>query len=127
MNFLEKFKLRCKEIDGEPVTPTDEPIALIPKPRYDDPVVPKSTELKRFNIFKQAVPYGANPLNKLIAYNLTRKDADLMVVKLIRKEAERRGPFCENADGVFFSYEIKAMDATPEELSPFYNEGPTCL
>lgn len=87
-------------------------------------IVPSYPVGTLFNIYKRAVPFADGPLNKMVLLGLTRAEADIEVVKLIRKEQTRR-----NADetNVFFMYDIVPMEPKNGEHSPFYNEGSPVL
>ncbi len=115
-DFVSEFRERMRLVD--------EPKYESPKPRYDEPL---ATPLVLFNIFKRAVPFSANPLNKIVAINLLLEDAEKMKARLDHTEDERRGFYGASAEGVFFFYDIVPASATLLEQSPFYNEGSPVL
>ncbi len=116
MNFSEQFRRKVLEIDGL----SD----VVPQPRYDSPKLQEKV-VPLFDLYKSWIPYGVGESpNRLIASRLERAEADLMTIRLIRKEQQRRD---DGAGGIFFSYEIVPMDATALQRSAFYNEGsPVC-
>ncbi len=94
--------------------------------KRDQDLLTKKTIVKRplgtlYNIHKRSVPVG---IDKSIVIGLTRYEADLEVIRLIRQEQIRRNGTNEE---IFFYFDILPQDAKGFEKDIYYNEGSPVL
>lgn len=90
------------------------------------PELPKRIVYERppgtlYNVYKRSFPVGFEPkVDKPVVIGLTEDEADLEIVRLIKKESKRR-----EQEGTIPAYyfDIVPMNATPTEKDIYYNEG----
>ncbi len=109
MSNLDALMEFTKELRGSLPRPKDKPVVVRP-----------ITTL--YNIHKRSKPEGTD---KIIIVGLLRDEADLEVMRLIKYEQRRRNEMVEN--NVFYYFDIVPMEATKEEKSIYYNEGPLLM
>jgi hypothetical protein len=106
-SYSEKFKRRLKIINGEDI-------------KEDSP---KVVYKRKFNIHKRSLPVG---LDVVVVYNIeSKEDAEQMIVNAKSVDGKRLFSTkihtdSKGVDTVFY-YEPIPVDATPEELSVYYN------
>lgn len=101
-----------------------EPVVLA-APRYQEFAPKQMPERpmrgKRFNVHKRSLPLGVPPMDKIVFFNVSRKEAELIVAKFLKTK-------CYEDDArqtkTVIYYDIIPVDATPRERSIYFNAGP---
>lgn len=102
-------------------------IVVIPRPRYETPKPPRPVEQerkpksKRYNVHKRSLPVGVPPLDRIVFFNVSKREAEMLVEKFLKTKC-----YEDDARGTktVIYYDMIPVDAQPRERSIYFNEGP---
>lgn len=117
MNFLDKFKKICANIDNPE-------IEIVPIKKEQTPVKDKTVKL--FNIYKRSLPPG---LDKVVVFGVTKEEAEMLLshvsVNRIHLMADKAYQDDARESKTIVYYDMIPADAKPHERSIYFNSPET--
>lgn len=105
MNFSERFSTFCRQVDKEPTLPD----TVTPAP-------PPCCE-QLYNLYRTVLPEGLEE-PKPVVFSVTKAEGLLLIRDKLR---------ARETNGRLIFYDFKKVNATRNEMSPYYNDVPAMI